>query len=389
MKTSIGVGLIGTGYMGKCHALAWTGVKAVFGSGPRPRLVHLAEVEADLARVKAEEFGFAKATDDWRALVEDPEVEVVSITTPNAFHAEMAIAALEAGKHVWCEKPMAVALGDAERMAAAARRTGRVAVLGYNYIQSPLIRQIGVLLADGTIGKVNHVRLEMDEDFMADPDAPFYWKSEASSGYGAPDDFGVHPLSLLQVLFGPVTKVFAHLSKPYADRPTHGGRRRQVETYDVASVLFELGPITGVMALDRAAWGRKSRISLQIFGSKGSIVFDQERFNELQLFVASDKPAEQGFRNILAAPWHDPYGRFIPAPGHGLGFNDLKIIECHELLNAIEGRVARVIGFNIGLEIERAVHAMAQSHREQRWIELAAESSVVPKSLGGDALHKS
>src|SRR5690606_10509031 len=189
MTDTIGVGLIGTGYMGKCHALAWTSVKAVFGDGPRPALVHLAEVNAEIARQKADEFGFAKATGDWRELIADPAVEVVSVTTPNAFHAEMAIAALEAGKHVWCEKPMAVALADAERMAEAAKASGKTAILGYNYIQNPLIRQIGVLLAEGAIGEVNHVRLEMDEDFMADPEALFYWKSEASSGYGALDDF--------------------------------------------------------------------------------------------------------------------------------------------------------------------------------------------------------
>lgn len=372
MDSAIGVGLIGSGYMGKCHALAWNGVKAVFGAGPRPHLVHLAEVNADIARQKADEFGFAKASGDWRALIDDPAVEVVSITTPNAFHAEMAIAALQAGKHVWCEKPMAVALADAERMTAAARVSGKTAVLGYNYIQNPLVRQIGDLLAKGTIGTVNHVRLEMDEDFMADPDALFYWKSEASSGYGALDDFGVHPLSLLQVLFGPVARVCSHLAKPYADRPTPEGTRRAVETFDIASVLFELGAgISGVMALDRSAWGRKGRIALQVFGSKGTIAFDQERMNELQLYVTTDKPGEQGFRTILAAPQHTPYDRFIPAPGHGLGFNDLKIIECHELLKAIGGQAARVIDFATGLGIERAVHAMAQSHREQRWVDIA------------------
>ena len=371
MESALGIGLIGTGYMGKCHALAWNAVRPVFGDGPRPVLRHLAEVTEDVARRKADEFGFERATGDWRELIADPDVQVVSITTPNAYHAEMAIAALEAGKHVWCEKPMAVALADAERMADAARAAGRVAVLGYNYIQNPLIRQIGTLLAEGTIGTVNHVRLEMDEDFMADPDALFYWKSEASSGYGALDDFGVHPLSLLQVLLGPVTRVMAHLSKPYADRPTKEGTRRPVETFDTASVLFELGAgISGVMALSRSAWGRKGRIVLQIFGSKGSIVYDQERMNELQLYLASDRPQEQGFRTILAAPQHAPYDRFIPAPGHGLGFNDLKIIECDELLRAIAGETARVIDFDAGLMIEKAVHAMARSHGEGRWVDV-------------------
>jgi predicted dehydrogenase len=369
MNNTIGVGLIGTGYMGKCHALAWNSVKPVFGDGPRPRLVHLAEVSAELAVRKAEEFGFEKATADWRTLVNDPEVEVVSVTTPNAFHPEMAIAALEAGKHVWCEKPMAVALADAERMAAAAKTSGRVTVLGYNYIQNPIMRHIKALLDEGAIGEINHVRFEMDEDFMADPEALFYWKSEASSGYGALDDFGVHPLSLIQYLFGPVTRVIARLAMPYPDRPSREGGRRKVETYDIASILIELSNgASGTMALDRSAWGRKGRIAVQIFGSKGTIAYDQERFNEFQLFTTDGRGADQGFRTILAGPVHPPYDRFIPAPGHGLGFNELKIIECHELLKAIAGEPAQVVDFSKGLEIERTVHAMARSHREGQWV---------------------
>lgn len=370
--TTIGVGLIGTGYMGKCHALAWNGVRPVFGDGPKVRLVHLAEVSPELAARRADEFGFEKATSDWRELIADPEVEVVSVTTPNAFHAEMAIAALEAGKHVWCEKPMAVALADAERMAAAARAAGKVTALGYNYIQNPVIRHIRTLIEEGAIGAVNHVRFEMDEDFMADPEALFYWKSEASSGYGALDDFGVHPLSIMQFLFGGVSRVMAQLSMPYADRPSRDGGRRKVETYDIASVLLELrNGASGVMALDRSAWGRKGRIAVQVFGSKGTIAYDQERMNEFQLYVAEGPAAEQGFRTVLTAPVHAPYDRFIPAPGHGLGFNELKIIECHELLRAIRGDAgAMIVGFDKGLEIERAVHAMAQSHREGRWVEV-------------------
>ena len=155
MRT-IGVGLIGTGYMGKCHALAWTGVHAVFDDTPIVRRVMLCEIEEGLARRRADEFGFEAATDDWRALIADPGVEVVSITTPNALHAPMAIAALEAGKHVWCEKPMAPSLADAERMAAAARASGRVAILGYNYIQSPAVRYISKLIKSDAIGRLTH-----------------------------------------------------------------------------------------------------------------------------------------------------------------------------------------------------------------------------------------
>ena len=371
MTETIGVGLIGTGYMGKCHALAWNAVKPVFGEGPRPRLVHLAEADAELARSRAAEFGFERATGNWRDLITDPDVHVVSVTTPNAFHAEMAIAALEAGKHVWCEKPMAVGFGDAQRMAAAAKASGRIAILGYNYIQNPLIRRIGHLISTGAIGSVNHVRLEMDEDFMADPEALFYWKSEASSGYGALDDFAVHPLSLLHSMLGLPRRVFAHQSRPYAERPVSGGGRRAVETFDIATVLFEVGEgISGVLSVNRSAWGRKGRIALQIYGSAGSILYDQERMNELQVYRAGGASEDQGFTSLLAGTQHPPYGRFIPAPGHGLGFNDLKVIECHELIRAIEGRDARVIDFQTGLAIERVVHAMAKSHHDQTWIEI-------------------
>ena len=145
----LGVGLIGTGYMGKCHALAWNAVKTVFGDVARPRLVHLAEANADLAKARGDEFGFEKATADWRELIADPDVDVVSVTTPNQFHPEMAIAALEAGKHVWCEKPMATSLADAERMLAAHRASGKVAVMGYNYIQNPLVRHMKSLIDGG------------------------------------------------------------------------------------------------------------------------------------------------------------------------------------------------------------------------------------------------
>jgi len=304
-------------------------------------------------------------------VIDDPDVDVVSLTTPNQFHPEMAIVALEAGKHLWCEKPMAPGFADAEAMAVSARQSGKVAILGYNYIQSPAIRHIGKLLEEDAIGDVNHLRIEMDEDFMADPEALFFWKHEASSGYGALDDFAVHPLSLISVFFGRVARVMCDMAKPYKDRATTSAGRRAVETYDIASVLMRLeNGIAATLQVNRSAWGRKGRIALQIFGSKGSILFDQEHFNELQLYVTSDRPSEQGYRTILVGPSHGPYGAFVPAPGHGLGFNDLKIVECRELLERIAGRQSRTIDFAEGLEIERTVHAMARSFHEGRWGEV-------------------
>ncbi|GGE16113.1 myo-inositol 2-dehydrogenase [Aureimonas endophytica] len=366
-RSEIGVGLIGTGFMGKCHALAWNAVATTFGEARRPRLVHLAEANGELAAAKAAEFGFAKATADWRALVADPEVDVVSIAAPNPFHAEMAIAALEAGKHVWCEKPMATRREDAAAMREAARRAGTVAALGYNYIQNPAIRQMEALIAEGTIGTVNHVRLEMDEDFMADAAAPFAFKNGAESGYGALDDFAVHPLSILWRLAGPVAAVMAEQAQPYARR-----EGRAVETHEIAMALLRLeSGASGLLVANRAAWGRKGRIAVQVFGSEGTLAYDQERMNEFQLFTRDGDERLQGFRTVLTAPVHAPYGRFVPAPGHGLGFNDLKVIEAHELLAAIDDRPARLVDFDTGFAIEDAVHAMARSHRDRAWIDLA------------------
>jgi predicted dehydrogenase len=340
----------------------------VFGDTPVVRRVSLCEVEEGLARRRADEFGFENSTADWRAVIADSGVDVVSITAPNALHAPMAIAALEAGKHVWCEKPMAPVLGDAERMAAAARAAGRVAILGYNYIQSPAARFIAKLLKSGAIGRLTHFRLEMDEDYMADAEAPFSWRSQASAGYGALDDFAVHPLSLISTVIGSPSEVFGEMRKPYADRPDGGGRRA-VETFDIAAALLRMADgASGTIQVNRCAWGRKGRLQLQAFGARGAIVFDQERFNEVVVYVAEGPAEAQGFRQVLMGPAHPPYDRFIVAPGHQMGFNDLKIIEAHELLNRIAGRPALTIDFEAGLAIERTIHAIAQSSREGRWI---------------------
>ena len=366
---ALGVGLIGTGYMGKCHALAWNAVASVFGDVPRPRLAMLCEVDEALAAQRADAFGFARATADWRALIADPDVDVVSITTPNAFHAEMALAALAAGKHVWCEKPMATRFADAQAMADAAGKAGVVAALGYNYVQNPAIRLAAKLITEGTIGPVSHARVEMDEDFMADPAVSFSLKSAAASGHGALDDFGVHAFSLLTLLLGETQAVMADMARPYRERPLPGGGMRAVETHDVASLLLRFASgASGLVALNRSAWGRKGRIALQVFGARGTISFDQERLNEIELYLAEGPADRQGFRRILTGPEHPPYERFIPAPGHGLGFNELKIIECREILRAIAGEPAHLVDFQAGLRIERMVEAAASSFREERWV---------------------
>ncbi len=365
---TLGIGLIGTGYMGKCHALAWNSVAATFGTDIRPRLVHLGEVNETLAKQRATEFGFEKSSGDWRAVIDDPDVQIVSITSPNQFHKDMVTAALDAGKHVWCEKPMSTGLQDAEAMLMAAERTDRLCVLGYNYIQSPAFRQIETLVKNGRIGRVTNIRLEMDEDFMAAPDMLHSLKHRAESGHGALDDFAVHPLSLLQRLCGLPVEVMADAARPYETLKDAHGVDKKVETFDIASALMRFRDgLTGTLIVNRSAWGRKGRIALQILGTEGSILFDQERANEFQLYQRSDEAEIQGFRTVLIAPIHTPYNHFVPAPGHGLGFNELKVIEANEILKALSGKPARLVDFSDGIQIERVVHAMAQSHASGKW----------------------
>ncbi len=204
---------------------------------------------------------------------------------------------------------------------------------------------------------------------MANPDDEWGLKSSAASGFGALDDFGVHTMSLLMTLDLSIAKVMCHMTKPYATRKDAAGNDKAVETYDAATVLFELeNGGNGTLQLNRSAWGRKGRIAVQIFGSKGSITYDQERMNEMHLYKAEGDVAGQGYTAILAGPAHAPYDRFIPAPGHGLGFNDLKIIEVNEILKSLQGEDRHLIDFEKGIAIESLVQTMAKSHKDSCWV---------------------
>lgn len=365
----LGVGLIGTGFMGKTHALAWRNVRAVMGDVPAVRLAVLADTPETKAQEMAGQFGFDRATADWRQLVADPAVDVVSITTPNGLHREMALAVLAAGKHVWCEKPMALTLQDAKDMAAAAATSGRKTQLGYNYIANPAFTHACRLVAAGEIGRVIQIRGWVDEDYQADGSLPWTWRSTLKdAGLGALGDIGCHLISLMTGLVGPLESVIGEVVTAYPTRPMPDGKGEgQVENEDVANALLRFANgVTGSLTASRSAWGRKSRLGFEVHGTKGMIIFDQERMNELHLFRQGEDKATQGFTTILTSGEHPPYGQFCPAPGHQLGFNDLKIIELAGFLQAIRDDQRPGVDFAAGLEIEKAIHAIATSAREGR-----------------------
>ena len=361
MTRPLGIALIGTGFMGKAHALAWRNAGPVMGGLPALRLELLCDTPLDKARSMAAQFGFARASDDWQAVVRDPAVDVVSITTPNALHHAMAVAALAAGKHVWCEKPMALTLAEAEAMADAAAKAGTRTLLGYNYVRNPAFGHAQALIAAGRIGRPVHFRGWVDEDYQADPDLPWTWRARrADAGLGALGDMGCHLVSMMLGLVGAVESLIADTQIIHKTRPLPDGGRAAVENEDTATAILRFASgAHGSLSTSRSAWGRKNRLDWEVHGTKGMISFAQERMNELQLYVNEGPVSEQGFRTILTGPAHPPFGAFIPAPGHQLGFIDLKVIEAASLLTAIAGGAPAWPDFSQGVTIERIIHGIA------------------------------
>lgn len=355
------LGLIGTGFMGKTHALAFRNVKAVMGDVPEVELSCLCELPLSRAQKIADQFGFAQATDDWRAMVNDPDIDIVSITAPNGLHHEMALEAIAAGKHVYCEKPLAITLEQATEMAAAAQAAGVKTMVGYNYIKNPAFTHAIELIESGAIGTPVHFRGWVDEDYQADPDLPWTWRAKKSeAGLGTLGDLGCHLVSMAQGLMGAVDSLIADTQIIHKTRPLPDGTGvGTVENEDTASAIVRFtSGAQGTLCTSRSAWGRKNKLDWEVHGTKGMIAFSQERLNELQLYQNDGAQAQQGFKTILAGPAHEPYGAFCPAPGHQLGFNDLKIIEAAAFLRAINGGPACHPDFNDALVFEQVIHAI-------------------------------
>ncbi len=370
---SIGIGLIGTGFMGKCHALAYGAVKAVFGDVPAPKLELLCDPSDETARRMAGQFGFARATTDWKTLVADPAVDIVCITTPNKMHFDIALAALEAGKHVHCEKPLALTLEFAKTMTQAAAGADTKTIVGYNYIHNPAIAHARKLICDGAIGRIVHFRGFVDEDYQADPAMAWSWRAaKTEAGLGALGDMGCHLVSVAIGLVGPLESLIADMQTIHRTRPVAGGKeRRDVENEDVASALLRFSNgVQGVVSTSRSAWGRKCRLAFEVHGDSGTICFDQERMNELTLYQNTGDPAEQGFKTILTGPAHPPFGEFCPGPGHQIGFNDLKVIEAYAFLKAITSDRPAYPSFADALEIEKVIHAVAMASEQDKRIYL-------------------
>jgi predicted dehydrogenase len=366
----IGVGLIGTGFMGRAHAIAYQAVAGIFPDSLKPELIAVADVDGPAARRAASQFGFQRGETDWHRLIADPAIEIISITTPNVLHKEMALAAIAAGKHVHCEKPLAPSAGDAAVMMQAAEAAGIVTQVGYNYIKNPLLKLARDMIAAGELGEITGFRGIHAEDYMADPDAPYSWRLDARSGPGAIADLGSHIIGMARFLLGPISELSADLDTVVKSRPISRGstERKPVTVDDIARLnLRFLRGCGGSIEANWMASGRKMGLGFELAGSKGALVFTQERLNELLYYRAGDARSG-GFTRIEAGPVHAPYGYFCVAPGHQLGFNDLKTIEVAEFLAAIAGGPKQGPDFREAWEIQKVVDAAVRSSAERRWV---------------------
>ncbi len=284
----------------------------------------------------------------------------------------MALAAIAAGKHVYCEKPLAPTAAEAAEMAQAAARAGVVTQVGFNYLKNPMIALAKRLIEAGEIGEVRTFRGVHAEDYMADADAPWTWRLDPAGGGGALADIGSHILATARHLVGPIASLMAEVDTAVRSRPVAPGaaERRAVEVDDVARLLlrFESGA-TGSLEANWIATGRKMQHDFEVYGSKGAIAFSQERFNELQVYSTDDRTGLRGFRTIFAGPEHEPYGAFCVAPGHQIGFNDLKAIEVRDFLVAVAGGPALGPDFAGGHEIQKLVELAYRSSKERRWLD--------------------
>ncbi|PKH26711.1 oxidoreductase [Enterobacterales bacterium CwR94] len=387
MTTRLNIGLIGSGFMGQAHADAYRRAAMFYHLLPkRPYLYALADQNQALAEANAAKFGAEKAYGDWRELVNDPLIDVVDITSPNHLHYEMAMAAIAAGKHVYCEKPLAVSEQQAREMTAAARLKGVKTMVAFNNIKTPAALLAKKIIERGDIGTPVRFRGTFDQGFYNDPMLPWSWRcSKTLGGSGALGDLGAHTLSVAQFLMGGIRQVTANAqtcmkTRPvpqsdagYASKVDAGAEWRDVENDDQVQCLvnFDSGA-SGVVEASRIAAGRIFGVYWEVSGTEGTLYMDGERFNELQVYRFNDDKHDRGFKTLYAGCQVPAYAGFFGFDfgGGGLGYFDVKVIEIHDLVQGICSDEDCYPNFAFGLENQRILSAIEESMANHRWVDV-------------------
>ncbi len=367
----LNVALIGYAFMGRAHSNAYRQVVPFF----RPRLTPVMKVlcgrtPSAVSRV-ARELGWEESATDWREVIAREDVDLVDISTPGDSHADIAIAAARAGKHVVCEKPLANSVAEARRMLAAVERAGVVHMVCHNYRRAPAVMLARHLIADGRIGEIRQFRGTYLQDWIADPSFPMVWRLDKSkAGSGALGDIGAHSIDLARYLVGEIVDVAGHLETFIKERPLASNpRKRGTVTVDDAAlslVRFEGGAI-GTIEATRMAMGRKNYNRFEINGSKGSLVWCFEDLNYLDYYSTEDPGDRQGFRRIIATEGAHPFaGNWWP-PGHMLGYDHAFVNAAADLVQCITQDKACSPCFKAGAQCVAVLEAVDSSIKSGKW----------------------
>ncbi|MEU0456211.1 Gfo/Idh/MocA family oxidoreductase [Streptomyces sp. NPDC006129] len=377
-KPPLRVGMVGYAFMGAAHSQGWRTAGRVFDLPLDPVQAVICGRDRSAAQAAADRHGWASVETDWRALVERDDIDLVDICTPGDSHAEIALAALAAGKHVLCEKPLANTVEEATSMARAAEEAygrGQVAMVGFNYRRVPATAQARRMVAEGRLGRLRHVRVTYLQDWLVDPEFPLTWRlRKEQAGSGSLGDLGAHIIDLAQYLVGePLAGVSALTETFVRERPLPTGAtsglsavsaagKGEVTVDDAAlfTARFPSGAIASFEAT-RYATGRKNALRIELNGERGSLAFDLERLNELSFHDGTQPGAEAGFRRILVTEPDHPYLEAWWPPGHGLGYEHTFVHQARDLVHAIaEGRRPEP-SFTDGLQVQRVLAAVEES----------------------------
>ena len=382
--STLGVAMVGYAFMGRSHSHAWRTVGHFFELPLQPELVAVAGRDADAVEAARRGLGWREGVTDWRTLLDRDDVDLIDICTPGSSHAEIAVAALEAGKHVLCEKPLANTLDEARAMAAAAEAAhgrGVRAMVAFNYRRVPALALARQLIADGRLGTIRHVRAEYLQDWIVDPEFPLVWRLQADqAGSGALGDIGAHIIDIAQYLTAaPIVEVSALTETFVRERPLPGrsgglsaagdggGGRGEVTVDDAAVFVARLaGGIVGTFEATRFATGRRNALTIEINGSEGSLAFDLERLNELQLYDARDDARTQGFRRILVTEESHPYMAAWWPAGHIIGWEHTFTHEVRDLIEAVATGGDVSPSFAEGLQVQEVLEAVTRSAESGR-----------------------